>query len=73
MSQQQVKYEEPVIDKKDYIPEVSFADNRPSIILKAKSNKPEIQEVRLYGKPFGRFLAFLNMGRRRFVGMCYRA
>ncbi len=73
MSQQQVKYEEPVIDKKDYIPEVSFADNRPSIILKAKSNKPEIQEVRLYGKPFGRFLAFLNMGQRRFVGMCYRA
>lgn len=72
MAQQQVKYEEPVIDKKDYDPELSFADNRPAIILKAKSNKPKIQEVRLHGKPFGRFLAFMEMGQRRFINMCYR-
>ena len=72
MSEQQVKYEEPVIDKKDYVPELSFADNRPAIILKAKSDGPKIQEVRLLGKPFGRFLAFMNMGQRKFINMCYR-
>ena len=72
MAQQQVKYEEPVIDKKDYSPELSFAENRLAIILKAKSDKPKIQEVRLHGKPFGRFLAFMDMGQRKFVDMCYR-
>lgn len=73
MSQQSVKYEEPVIDKKDYVPEISFAENRPAIILKAKSNKPKIQEVILRGKPFGRFLAFMDMGQRKLVNMCYRS
>ncbi len=80
------KFEEPIIEKKDYKPEFhikqitvpssfggsnsTYTVEQPIMVLKSIDGK--LINYELSGKPFGRFLGFHEIGRRRFLGMSYR-
>lgn len=68
------KFTEYLITKKEFTPHFRMDNSGnylvPTMVLVPKDKKLN-SEVKLTGKPFGRFLGFNNIGRRRFLANCY--